>query len=70
MALVFRFNSAIYDQPYIIEAVHPINQILSLLLFAIGTTLVLSSFFRLGISGMNLVDITQKALCVILRFSI
>ena len=46
-----RFNLALDDQPYFVEAASPLNQGFCLLLFVIGTTLVLSSFWVLGITG-------------------
>ena len=48
---IYRFNCAIYDQPHFIEASFVINQATALILFIIGTLLVLSSFWQLGITG-------------------
>lgn len=48
-----RYNLALEDQPYFVEASSPLNQGVCLLLFVVGTTLVLSSFWVLGITGVS-----------------
>eukprot|EP00011_Vannellida_sp_DIVA3-517-6-12_P005492 CAMPEP_0114621128 /NCGR_PEP_ID=MMETSP0168-20121206/9074_1 /TAXON_ID=95228 ORGANISM="Vannella sp., Strain DIVA3 517/6/12" /NCGR_SAMPLE_ID=MMETSP0168 /ASSEMBLY_ACC=CAM_ASM_000044 /LENGTH=451 /DNA_ID=CAMNT_0001832327 /DNA_START=9 /DNA_END=1362 /DNA_ORIENTATION=+ len=50
------FTVAVYDQPMFVEAAGALNQAVALLLFAFGSTLVLSSFWRLGITGTYLGD--------------
>jgi phosphatidylethanolamine/phosphatidyl-N-methylethanolamine N-methyltransferase len=51
-----RYNLALDDQPFFVESSSPINQFVCLVLFVIGSTLVLSSFWVLGITGTYLGD--------------
>jgi len=52
----YMFSTALEDQLTFTEAANPLNQMFCYFLFSIGTLFVLSSFWRLGITGTYLGD--------------